>query len=172
MAWLERLTDLRWAGNELSRHRQNRQNPRFVSFGSPVDAQIPPGGGGADPEVAREAFEERAAIMEYDGGWPREEAERQATMLAKPNPDPARWRGTGLDLGDLRPCIWCGNFARSGRCLSAARGELRAARDYEPATPGKTHRCIGYLPPPDDPDQRPGYERWPDLVESQKRLKE
>jgi hypothetical protein len=32
-------------------------------------------------EARREAFEERAAIMEYDGGLPREEAERLALGL-------------------------------------------------------------------------------------------
>jgi hypothetical protein len=30
------------------------------------------------PEVAREVYEERAAIREYDGGLPRDEAERLA----------------------------------------------------------------------------------------------
>lgn len=32
-------------------------------------------------ESDREAFEERAAIMEYDGGLPRREAERRALAL-------------------------------------------------------------------------------------------
>ena len=33
------------------------------------------------PAEAREEFEERAAIMEYDGGLPRQEAERKAYRL-------------------------------------------------------------------------------------------
>ena len=108
-----------------------------------------------------EAAAERTAIMEYDGELNRDEAERLATQT--------RWRGDGLDLGDLRPCLWCRNFTRTGRCLAAWRGELRAAQDYMPSIPGRTHRCISYLPPPDDPDQRPGTERWPEMVEDQAR---
>lgn len=35
------------------------------------------------PEVRRDAWEERAAIMEYDGGLPREEAEAEAWRLLR-----------------------------------------------------------------------------------------
>jgi len=35
-----------------------------------------------DAEAMREAFEERAAIMEFDAGLPRHEAERLAGLLA------------------------------------------------------------------------------------------
>lgn len=111
----------------------------------------------------REALEERAAIMEYDGGLSREEAER----LASGGAAQTVWRGDALDLGDLRPCLWCRNLARNGQCISAMRGELRAARDYSPALPGLPRRCIAYSPPADDPDRRPGRERWPELIESQ-----
>ena len=122
---------------------------------------------GASDDAAREAFEERAAIMEYDGRLSRAEAE----LLADGNERKRLWRGEGLDLGDLRPCLWCHNLARSGRCMAAWRGELRAARDWEPTFPGQPQRCIGYSPPADDPDQRPGRERWPELVEWQARIK-
>jgi hypothetical protein len=38
----------------------------------------------AEPEFVREAYEERAAIMEFDGGLSRDEAERQAwAMVSK-----------------------------------------------------------------------------------------
>lgn len=171
MTWLERLKALSQEGDGLPRHRQNRQNPGFVSFDSPEVAQIPPSEGAA-PKAEREAFEERAAIMEYDGGLSRPEADRQAAE-AHPLPVIERqrngWRGEGMDLGDLRPCLWCLNLARSGRCLAAWRGELRAARDYSPTRPDLPQRCIGYRPAADDPDQRPGRERWPEMVESQAR---
>ena len=123
-------------------------------------------------EEAREAFEERAAIMEYDGGMARTAAERHAAELHPSpvaTPPPIRWRGEGLDLGDLRPCLWCRNLSPGGRCLAAWRGELRAARDYSPANPDLPQRCIGYRPAADDPDQRPGRERWPEMVEWQAR---
>ena len=161
MTWLDRLKAYSQSGSGLPRHRQNRQNPGFVSFDSPAEAQVL--SGELDQEGAREAFEERAAIMEFDGGLSRAEAERAAGLI-RPDPEPVRWRGAGLDLGDLRPCLWCRNLSPGGRCLAAWRGELRAARDYSPTFPDLPQRCIGYRPNADDPDRTPGRERWPDLV--------
>lgn len=103
--------------------------------------------------------------MEFDGGFPRAEAERQAGEAHRlQTAAAAKWRGS--ELADLRPCVWCRNFTRNGRCLAAARGELRAARDYEPVIPTLPRRCIAFLPPPDDPDQRPGTERYSWLAEA------
>jgi hypothetical protein len=128
---------------------------------------------------AREGFEERAAIMEFDGGLSRTDAEQSAAgapdalhaQVAPPHPvGPIPWRGEGLDLGDLRPCLWCRNFTRSGRCLAAWRGELRVARDWVPTFPGLPQRCVGYRAPADDPDQRSGRERWPEMVSWQARF--
>jgi hypothetical protein len=66
---------------------------------------------------------------------------------------------------DRRTCTQCANLAKSGRCLAAARGELVAtARDYRPP-PDRLHRCERYAPGADDPDRRPGRERWPRLTE-------
>ena len=100
MTWLERLKALRREANELPGHRQNRQNPGFVSFGSADVAEVLTDEAGdasvgeAD-EAAHEAVKERAAIMEYDGGLFREDAERLAGMAAS---EPqgrirSRWRG-------------------------------------------------------------------------------
>lgn len=115
-------------------------------------------------ETERERFEERAAIYEYEAGYPRQEAER----LASGN-DPTRAPWPFDDWGDLRPCLLCRNLTQMGRCLSAWRGELRVARDYSPTFPGQLRRCIGYVPKADDADRRPGHERWPELVETQAR---
>jgi hypothetical protein len=132
MTWLDRLKAHVPEASGLLGHRQNRQNPGSVSFGSPPVARIPasegPTGGSED---ATEAFEE----------W-----------------------------GDLRPCLLCRNLSPSGRCLAAWRGELRAARDWGPTFPEQPQRCIGYAPKADDPDQRPGRERWPELMNWQARL--
>ena len=35
----------------------------------------------ADPVLLRDAFEERAAILEYDAGYPREQAEKLAAKM-------------------------------------------------------------------------------------------
>jgi len=72
-------------------------------------------------------------------------------------------RGTGRHYGIRRRTI-------AGRCLAAWRGELRAARDWVPTFPDNPQRCIGYKPPADDPDQRHGRERWPDMVSWQARI--
>lgn len=50
-------------------------------------------GGQLPSETMRELFEERAAIMEYDGGLPRHEAERQAAERTGYQPDHER-KGT------------------------------------------------------------------------------
>lgn len=50
-------------------------------------------------EADREAFEERAAIMEYDGGLPRREAERRALALVQADRRVRRQRADGDGLG-------------------------------------------------------------------------
>jgi hypothetical protein len=120
----------------------------------------------------REAFEERAAIMEFDGGMTRVEAEhaaRECRLRFDALAEAAADRETTLrrlldDWGDLRPCTWCRSLSPGGRCLAAWRGELRAARDYSPTFPDHPRRCIGYRPRADDPDRTSGRERWPELV--------
>ena len=166
MSWLDRLKALDPDERGLSGHCQNRQNPGSVSFDGASEARIPSTQGATDgadnaDDAAREAFEERAAIMEFDGGLTREEAERRA-LLNPPVPAPRRW--SSEEWGDLRPCLLCRNLARSGRCLAAWRGEIRAARDYEPSIPAQPRRCIGYAPKADDPEQTSGMQRWPELT--------
>lgn len=62
---------------------------------------------------------------------------------------------------DRRTCRQCANLA-GRRCLAAWRGEIVANRDYEPVR-DIPRRCEGYVPGADDPDTRPGRERWPEL---------
>jgi len=147
-----------WVGAERATHEVPRlsQVSQVSQPSQPMGDAVAHGGNNA-----REAFEERAAIMEFDGGFTREEAERQA-LLNPPVPAPRRW--SFEEWGDLRPCTLCRNLARSGRCLAAWRGEIRAARDYEPSIPAQPRRCIGYAPKADDPEQTSGMERWPELT--------
>ncbi len=63
---------------------------------------------------------------------------------------------------DRRTCDLCANLA-GRRCLAAWRGEIVANRDYEPVR-DIPRRCEGYAPGADDPDTRPGRERWPQLT--------
>lgn len=64
---------------------------------------------------------------------------------------------------DRRTCDRCANL-EGWRCLAAWRGEIVANRDYEPVR-DIPRRCEGYAPGADDPDTRPGRERWPDLIQ-------
>ena len=66
----------------------------------------------------------------------------------------------GID--DRRHCDQCTNFTVTGRCLAAKRGELPVLPSYEPVQ-DLPRRCVGYMPKPDDPDQRSGRQRWPGL---------
>lgn len=64
---------------------------------------------------------------------------------------------------DRRTCEQCANLA-GRRCLAAWRGEIVANRDYAPVR-DIPRRCEGYAPGANDPDTRPGRERWPELTE-------
>lgn len=64
---------------------------------------------------------------------------------------------------DRRTCDQCANL-EGRRCLAAWRGEIVANRDYAPIR-DIPRRCEGYMPDPNDPDRRPGSERWPELIE-------
>lgn len=63
---------------------------------------------------------------------------------------------------DRRHCADCANLTPSGLCLAAQRGEITASRTYQPVD-HIPRRCEGYAPGADDPDRRPGSERWPNL---------
>jgi hypothetical protein len=94
----------------------------------------------------QEAFEERAGICEFDGGLSRDEAEAIA------------W-----NENDRRRCVHCLNLAENGICLAASPGgPVSARRGYQP-NPAILQRCAGYRPVQDDPDRRPGRERWPEF---------
>lgn len=64
---------------------------------------------------------------------------------------PGRWPAREPD--DRRHC-------RSCRQLAGARCRARRLLVMDDLP----RRCTDYLPTPDDPDQRPGRDRWPDLL--------
>lgn len=63
---------------------------------------------------------------------------------------------------DRRNCNQCMNLSSGGRCLAALRGEIQTGKFYHPLD-NCPRRCVGYRPKSDDPDQRTGRERWPNL---------
>lgn len=78
---------------------------------------------------------------------------RAAAELLKPDPFP----------DDRRTCDQCANLI-ARRCQAAKRGEIVASRNYEPIR-DLPRRCEGYAPGADDPDRRPGRERWQGLIQ-------
>jgi hypothetical protein len=62
---------------------------------------------------------------------------------------------------DRRTCYQCLNLTGLRRS-AAKRDEMKASRNYEPIRYMR-QRCEGYLPNVDDPDRRPGRERWQNL---------
>ena len=79
---------------------------------------------------------------------------RRAEEVARPLPDDY----------DRRHCAQCTNLTPGGRCLAARRGVINASRTYHPIN-HLPRRCEGYAPGPDDPDRRPGHQRWPGLIQ-------
>lgn len=82
-------------------------------------------------EVRREAFEERAAIMEFDGGLSRPEAEAAALALLADDEVSARV---------ARACAECRHFGRRRTCLEpVAAGLLTEAQGFGIVWPGSVH---------------------------------
>lgn len=65
----------------LLRRQIDRDRVPVPELVATLDAHLARHHGPTDPEHDREAFEERAAILEYDGGRPRAEAERLAGQV-------------------------------------------------------------------------------------------
>lgn len=71
---------------------------------------------------------------------------------------------TGDNPDERRFCTQCLNL-RGAVCIVAKPGGLVSAIvGYRPGLPDMLQRCAGYAPNADDPDQRPGRERWPGLT--------
>lgn len=62
------------------------------------------------PAEAREAYEERAAIKEFDGRMPRDQAEREAETEVR-----QRWKAEALHA-------WCRENHRAGRKVARHAG--------------------------------------------------
>jgi hypothetical protein len=67
---------------------------------------------------------------------------------------------------DRRYCNQCMNLRRDVCTIAEPKaGALVVAnRGYRPVRE-PPRRCAGYAPGPDDPDRRPGRERWPGLIQ-------
>lgn len=147
--------------------------PAAVQTHAPGTLNVPPRdiykaskgkGGGIDAgeDGDREAWEERAALLEFDGGHDRRTAEALATAEERMRGRAAVWADRAGD--DRRICLECQRY-QDRRCTIAKPGGLvSAARGYIPV-PDMLRRCEGFAPLPDDPDQRPGVDRWSWLLQ-------
>lgn len=89
-------------------------------------------------------------------------AEPLPERITPADADAVAWPTLKTTDDERRTCDQCTNLARR-RCLAAWRCEIVANRDYEPVR-DILRRCEGYAPGADDPDTRPGRERWPELI--------
>lgn len=183
------ISALMRAANEVSSWRwllhYPKSDPVEASF-SPVATREEvlrqfPGTVGADPiqdlpkrkPIDAEVKELQALVATiYQGDTEADRAEALAAALADPDiallcyraiaGTPSLVIATGAD--DRRCCIQCRNL-RGGVC-SVARAEADALvvanRRYRPVSDLR-RRCEGFRPDDDDPDQRPGSQRWPGL---------
>ena len=127
----------------------------------PVHTSAPGAAAGAAIDAEREAWEERAAILEYEAGFDRATAEAMATAEQSRRLHADKWAARAGD--DRRLCPECGHYRVRFCTIAKPGGLVSAARNYEPV-PGLLRRCEGFAPLPDDPDQRPGVQRWPGLT--------
>lgn len=128
---------------------------------APVHTSTPMAAAGAAIDAEREAWEERAAILAYEAGFDRTTAEAMATAEHSRRPHADKWAARAGD--DRRLCPECSHYRVRFCTIAAPGGLVSAARNYEPL-PGLLRRCEGFAPLPDDPDQRPGAQRWPGLT--------
>ncbi len=78
-----------------------------------------------------------------------------------PKPDPHS--ESKLHLDSRRTCAQCVNPI-GHRCQAARRGEIVANLGYKPGRDNPWRR-EGDAPGTDDPEKRPGIERWPELIQ-------
>ncbi|MHB1292592.1 MAG: hypothetical protein ACYCY5_10465 [Sulfuricella sp.] len=102
-----------------------------------------------------------AAIIAVVLGQCRADADARGCFLRQASevPQPAAFDD------DRRGCDQCMNLRRDVCTIAEPKaGALVVAnRGYRPVRE-PPRRCAGYAPGPDDPDRRPGRERWPGLA--------
>lgn len=139
------------------------QTPAPGANGGGADVADAAGGGiDAGDEGDREAWEERAAIIEFEGGQDRRAAEALATAEKRKRGRASVWAARAGD--DRRYCPECGHYQELRCTIAKPGGLVSAAHGYMPV-PDILHRCEGFAPLLDDPDQRPGVKRWPWLLQ-------
>lgn len=127
----------------------------------------------AAPLAAKEAGEMAslaALVRSVGAAWaftPEEVGEALANALAKPEEARACFEALAAEVAsmddDRTTCQTCVGRRFDGVCRAAQRGDISgSARSYTP-DPSIRRRCEAYAPKPDDPDQRTGAERWPNL---------
>ena len=144
------------AGALTDAHRQAIRDHRaellaLLSGPEPADAEDdvavgqPAALGQPDDEGQREAFHERAAIMEFDGGLKRAEAEAAAlVLLAEAQPRP---RAAAPAPTVIQRCADCQHHGQRNTCMvPVAAGLLTQAEGFSIVWPKPTHAptCPAY----------------------------
>ena len=64
---------------------------------------------------------------------------------------------------DRVTCSGCSELMSNGVCLGAIEGKVLGAPQVYHPDRGQLRRCTAFIPMANDPDQRPGSERWESL---------
>jgi hypothetical protein len=97
-AYLLAVGELLYGDGRMVNRLGRRYSAACAPTGVALDADVGP--------LDKEAWEERAAIMEFDGGLPREEAERRATaLLLQPLYDPPALASASVALSPTVPAV-------------------------------------------------------------------
>lgn len=112
--------------------------------------------------LAAQAATARPIIFHDPPRHAREIAANDAFAGAPPALPVAADLPSWFPADDRVACAACAHFTPPG-CRACRQGLFSfRARDHYP-DPERLHRCFCYRPLQQDPDQRPGDERWPDL---------
>lgn len=184
--WLERAKReisamARWA----TANTAERSPTAVMAVHESDESEIFLGSFGSNGSTPREHFQETAAVAQITAG---EELAIRAWLARMGENDEAivddvltRCRADAGAVGyfialsgevrsparfddDRRRCDQCANLTERGLCLAARRGEIVAARVYQPIR-DLLRRCEGYAPGPDELDRRSGRDRWPGLTQ-------
>ena len=112
-----------------------------------------------DPPLRAVIRAHKAVLLQHLRQEPANEATSAPQVPIKPaTPGLPAW----FPADDRITCAACTHFTPPG-CRACRQGLFSfRARDHQP-DPERLHRCFNFRPLEQDPDQRPGAERWPDL---------
>ena len=137
MSWLAQLKSIPRTDSRSEAADKTDETPVLsVMSGRPGERSLGPAPSDDPYADDNDAREERAEVIEFDGGMTRAEAERVAGItkvnayseasLVSDGFTSSRWPFE--EWGDLRPCLMCRRLSQRRQCLAAEAGDLELTR--------------------------------------------